>query len=259
MKNSTLTSLGLLILIPIFFGSCKKEDSSSPPKTNNEIALIKEIKYYSGGTLYITNKFVYDTQNRLILVTETSSGSGTSASSFWFHYSPGIVETNLYSTSNLTAMTNYYLNDQGYAISIRIRGISSSGDTTDEATISNMEYSQDGFLTKIFTYNTMADTIPVITNTYTITDGNIISETIDHTGVGSTTYRYAYIPESVNTTGNSNYGMAFMGKSNKNLIQYQVKENSTDTFYYFYEYDSFKRVIKESIPLNDTYRVYLYY
>jgi hypothetical protein len=85
--------------------------------------------------------------------------------------------------------------------------------------------------------------------TFGYLDGNKI-----HESHNSSTINYSFNNDKVNTIGQENYGIAYLGKQNKNLIRSYV-DPSGITVTYSYEFDSKNRVIKER---NGGYKTYNY-
>ena len=86
---------------------------------------------------------------------------------------------------------------------------------------------------------------------YTITSGNTTSsaDRNDKYGIlGTDINKYQFILDKINTIGNENRGLAFLGKSDKNLLEKWTTHRGANV-YFEYEFDSKGRVTKP-IELN---------
>jgi hypothetical protein len=141
----------------------------------------------------------------------------------------------------------YILNSSGYPSKKYIQ--SSTGDYTDSI---SMTYDSDGYIlsssTISFGYTSKY--------TFTWSNGNLISKQ-DSTGLNFE--RYTYYTDKINTVGNENKGMFFLGMKSKNLVK-NYSGSIGGSIDHSYEFDTRNRVKKETaIGANTNISTYTYY
>lgn len=212
MKNAICFSIALLTVG--IFSSCEEETVDA---INGKVASMA-----SDGT---NTSLEYDDQGRLTSYTQTGGGNTYQVT---IQYGSGTVTwTESFTDSSGTASgtTIYSLNGQGYAVS-------DNGGTT-------YTYDSDGHL--------LSETSSSSSVEYTWSGGNQVSNVnSDSTGAAQYTQTKTYLADKEDYR---DFGMAFLGKQSKNLIN-TVTDNYGATTYnatYTYEYDSKGRVSKETV------------
>jgi hypothetical protein len=235
------TSFSLLIYYSLPFililSSCQKVNTAPVSGGHMMPARVKQIDYYEGERHCVSKLFTYDGQDRIASLTENFTGEKDTTIVHWFHYFQGRIETNLCASILENCISTYYLNGKGYADSMGMRVVCNRGDTTPERIIERMEYSAEGYLTKLTTFLLRNDTTPDFIYTYDISEGNISRLTIEEVNFMQNTYIFDYLAGSINTIGNNSIGQEFMGKSNSNLVLLRTQLECNDTIRYNYEFD----------------------
>lgn len=217
----------ILSFFSIIIFSCKKDKNNY---NNNVVPSIPKISTvtYKSGTTSSTNIFSYNSNGTLNILTE-SDGSYTK-----YEYAGTKIAVKSYNNSGILTKTDTLtLNSSGLAVNYS----SSNSYTT-------YEYDVNGYLKKElkYNYNVLTDS-----TLYKILDGN--TTTISLNGIQQPynyLVEYQFLTDKVNTIGNENGGITFLGKQNFNLPQsYTVSGSMQYSMVYTYEYDSKGRVYKQ--------------
>jgi hypothetical protein len=223
--------LSIAILALVIVG-CKKDaiNPSSSSSASGSSKILKETSYSLINDTIISDSsvttYAYDSKGRLISQSNdgyTSNYNYVSASLLT------IISKSTYNDStNYSEKINVILDSKGYATKYY--------NDLDKDTMV-LYYSPDGFLkgndNQIFE----------------VKDGNVIKQS-------NATFEY-YL-DKINTIGNSNKGIYFIGKDSKNLVKSEKYTSSSPNggssiseYSYTYEFDSKKRVVKSTrTPIN---------
>lgn len=242
MKTSTVF-FALLILF-IAFSACKKtlEDEIKYPGTR-----IKKTSLYYQGNKTVETNYQYDATGRVIK--ESVSDNQT----IEYSYLPGkvIMKAYLpYHTGEIPTST-MLLNDKGMQ--------------TSNLPSTTILYDEDGYLLEM---TLLVNNIPN-SHTFKIENGNTVMWTLrtgNHLENIAYDHIYEFLPNSTNTIGYENMGMAFNGKQDVNLVSKETivthhsGGTSKSTINYLYELDAKNRVVKKStVEEPDNYTLYTYY
>ncbi len=198
----------------IFLTACSKEDDKVEPDYSKVYKLKKVI---SQGQYYLTDNYEYDSTGRIERFISTT---------------PGGNDTILYTYTDSTLVT--VITSGAYCpvpdtsiLFLDKRGLVITRDHIGHNSISRYSYDEAGYciLIRYFSYeaDTSDITQAVTTWTFIYHDGNMIKETASY----GYSKEFSYYEDKVNTFGNHNKGMPYMGKSSKNL---EKIGNVTDTF-----------------------------
>lgn len=228
-KAILLMMLGLMVSI----SGCNKEKEEEITITPK----IKTITFYKNGQQISQQSFEYDLSGRLI----KRSFSGGDWLSYSYNQS-AVIENHYISQIQKALPDTFLLNDKGLAIS------------EDHGT-STMEYDADGYLIR---KNEL--TAERYTFLYEIKNGNRVKGSM----IADNNYMTlrvmqtnTFLPNSTNTTGNENMGIAFLGKQDKELVS-TIEYSQGSPLNLEYEYDSGNRVSKCNFS-DGTSKVYTYY
>ncbi|MES2621074.1 MAG: hypothetical protein V4615_09490 [Bacteroidota bacterium] len=217
-----ITLFGFIFLI----GGCKKDKDDEGLTT---IYKLKTHSQTSGGTTS-TRTYYYDSLGRVDSIWVFIENTITSSPRFTY-YTDSIVER-----VNDIFTATYYLTN-GYATSRIGRtpwGVGSSITYT---------YDAEGHL---LSQNAAT--------TFGWGGGNMINESRD----GAVTHYYNYSPNSVNTIGNRNKGMSFLGIESRNLVNTITSATSNLSHHVSYTFDSQNRVAEARTDtfLHETFTYY---
>jgi hypothetical protein len=224
--------LSATVLAMVFVG-CKKEDTNKTNTTSNSVAstpkILKEYEYNILNDSIILDSSIitysYDNKGRLATKKEDN-----------YTESYTYVSANLINVSRLYYKNDVSIDSWEYSIILDSKGLAIKHYVSEKDTLF-LYFTPEGFLKG----NKNGNVLEVL-------DGNVLKE-------GTTTYEY-YL-DKINTIGNDNRGMSFMGKDSKNLVK-TVKytgttvntvnemKRSTSDYSYTYEFDSKNRVVKST-------------
>lgn len=215
-KNQTYTPIAVLFMLLFAFNGCKKD--------KDEELVSARVKTHSLTNLQsgyaLSETYSYDAQGRVTLI----------------DYSNGIREEYTYAANQVTVtisdtsstplfVTNYSLDSKGLAES------SSDGRT--------FEYNAEGYLVK---ENLGVDSFVY----YNYINGNLAART--RLGPGGIILDYSFRTYTADNLELRDYGLAFRGKSNRNLVQTMQFSGFID--FHTYEFDTKGRVSKETVTTN---------
>lgn len=249
------------LFIILVLSSCTKDHSESPV-FNDSIAKIQTITEYFNGIKERVTIFTYDTSSRLAKVLYYESYNNLQYFDTVIYNGTAITITTYDNSRRLLEIENYTLNSDRLAILMT--------DTLGPQEKS-LRHSTGTFLiqeleSNIYGYDNFGyQNLLVSTNEYGGTHrydmaysaGNLISsiyqymanDTVIQNGI--TTFNY--FTDKLNTIGNLNHGISFLGKQNSNLLLSisDLEWSSADTVRtitnYRYEFDSKNRVSKQYI------------
>ena len=228
MRKIILTTA---ILAMVFVG-CKKDDVSPTNSTSTSVSstpkILKEYEYNILNDSIILDSSIitysYDDKGRLATKKEDN-----------YTESYTYLSANLIKVSILYFKNDVSIDSEEYSIMLDSKGLAVKHYIFEKDTLF-LYFSPEGFFK-----NKSGNLIEVL-------DGNVLKE-------GTTTYEY-YL-DKINTIGNDNRGMPFMGKDSKNLVKtvkytgttvntVSKRKRSTSDYSYTYEFDSKNRVIKST-------------
>lgn len=241
----------ILIISPLFgialsgilLTACSKEKEELVEPDYSILHKLKKVIIEGRNSLhidyYLTYNYEYDSAGRIVRYVYTTPGGNDTTT---YIYTDSTLVTSIrrgaYNTNPLISVFN--LNSDGLAI------------TKNEITnkiIHRYSYDEDTHcvLKRSFSYgvDTSDISLPGLTETYLYINGNKVKYT--HNGYLE---EFSYYKDKINTLGNYNIGMTFMGKSSKNL---QKVEDVTDAF------DEENRLIKRTSQNYNNYEAYEYY
>ena len=227
--------LSATVLVMVFVG-CKKEDTNKTNTTSNSVVstpkILKEYEYNILNDSIILDSSIitysYDNKGRLATKKEDN-----------YTESYTYVSANLINVSRLHYKNDVSIDSWEYSIILDSKGLAIKHYVSEKDTLF-LYFTPEGFLKG----NKNSNVLEVL-------DGNVLKVGKEET----TTYEY-YL-DKINTIGNDNRGMSFMGKDSKNLVK-TVKytgttvntvskmKRSTSDYSYTYEFDSKNRVVKST-------------
>lgn len=212
--------LSILFFLLAAFIACDKPDDEPIVQP---IPKIKQMIFYLNDSVTGTKTFEYDLQGRLIKATGSDGYSET------YIHGPGKVTREIvYPFNNETDISHFILNAQGLATNA-----------------DGYEYNQQGYLTR---WNTRSEF------KYTISNGNTVALEIwtDNHGTAQLSYfyNYTFLTDRLNTIGNANTGITWLGTQDKNLVSREIYNDPIRSielsFSYTYEFDAQNRVAKSA-------------
>lgn len=246
MKNlfAFITILFIACLLTFTY-SCKKTNNNAqagPYVPNISYPKIDyEIDSVNGDTIY----FFYNSQGNLIKEKYTNIYVD-------LVYTTNKVNVNVYENYSLTYTYEYFLNSSGLATTAIETSLNKSETNNNNLHFINNNVLKNTTDTTYYYYNSYGYLISAKYGTelynYTYLNGNLTTEISPY---DTTTYQY--FDGKLNTVGNNNIGVNFLGKQNKNLLKTTIYYNSGQpyqTVNYNYEYDINGRVKTEIINSN---------
>lgn len=239
--NKKVLFLALLSLTITFSACNKDEEEESNPAFS--IPRIKSMTTVDKDGLISMNSFEYDNLGRL---TKQTQYDGEYKSYDTYSYEPNKI-TFFWNSDNGLKLPDYYL--------LNAKGL------VTEHLWGSAVYSEAGYLVQYLAK------IDSMLTTNTITDGNTVKSIQFRKATDKKTTTTYTFNTKINTIGNENKGMAWMGKQDVNLC---IKEHisihdqqqiSEETYNYSYEIDKHNRVIKKTgISENhEFFTTYTYY
>jgi hypothetical protein len=244
-RNRSILSIFIIVLV-VF--ACKKESDNN--NIDPSTSLIKTIiEKNSAGDVISRIEYQYDGQRR-ILIQKYYFPSDSANATFSYEYLPSVVVEKMFRDDTiLTNKSVYYLNGEGLATQASHVAYHNY---PDSVTIPNSiyEYDSKGYMIKNITFS--HDSSVYKSLTWQIAEGNITSYVYNIPGIGiNATETYFYNPGSINSVGNNNKGMMFLGKSNTNLVDSSVLTQAyMKTAKFIYTFDSNNRVSKTTVSGN---------
>jgi hypothetical protein len=239
-----LFSVLLMILLTV---SCKK-NSDDKISIDPSTSLIKTIiQKNTSGVIFLRKDFQYDNQGRIISQRVTNPEDSDIFISKYEYLPSMVISKEVLNDTILKTKTVYYLNYLGLATEVAYVAYLSNGDSiTGPNSIYN--YNSEGYLTEMKVF--LQDSSLGRSYTSQINDGNVSSLVlyVPSWSPDVITETYTYIPNSISSVGNSNMGMSFLGKSNKNLIGATILTSSVvNTAVFTYTFDIYNRVLTTTI------------
>jgi hypothetical protein len=236
-----------VLLVILVFASCKKksdETISIDPSTS----LIKTIiQKNTSGVVFLRRDYQYDNQRRIISQ-KLSYPEDSAEFTYKYEYLPSLVIVKfLLNDTILKNKSIYHLNILGLATEVTHFAYFTNLDSITGPN-SLYQYNSEGYMTEMKDFNKDSS----LSQSYTsqIIGWNVSSLVLYRPSWGPDviTETYTYIPNSINSAGNSNMGMPFLGKSNTNLIEASVLTSAVvKTATFTYSYDTFNRVLTTKI------------
>jgi hypothetical protein len=186
-----------IAIISIAFSACKKKNDETPAVPKLKTSIIPDVLNAEVDTA----TYSYNSDGTVLQIA-TPAGA-----KHLFSYNGNMVTDISYDNAGGVSETStYYLNTQGMADSM-VEGISSYR--------YRYIYDVNGFKTIQKFYGPSNSLAGIINYT---NDGSNISDVYYVDGVGNvtTTFHYTFYTDKLNTVGNANKGMSFLGKSSKN-------------------------------------------
>jgi len=240
----TLTSC--LLVISIIFCSCKKNHD---PVINVPL-ISRTINSFPNDPERDTSLFNYDNQGRNTDIT-------TNTQHTVMEYNGSTVTSKTYYVDNvLEYVETYTLNVQNLAVSYACTD--ASGSNYSLAGMGDHEkyfYNDQGQRTKTISYNGLQ-----VDTTLDFYENNNLTMVVLHVhnpGTPQDTSNYEYYTDQLNTIGQQNYGITFLGSSSKNLMK--IMTDQMGTYKMAYEFDSQNRVTKQTISENGVNTAYIEY
>jgi hypothetical protein len=240
MKNAIL----FLFLSSILIWSCKKNETNKTTPLNLSVSLIKGMSFYDSiGNFIQSQSMEYNSQGRILLVKSYYPKHYDTIKIQYEYYSDRVIESHFDTNNILTYKYIYELNELGLAKSRTNVSYKSNTDSVVNLA-ETYEYNSDGFM--IESYYLPDDSLHWFKMNFQISGSNIFSNQYsDKYGSGPLRI-FTYYPNSVNTIGNYNQGITWLGKSSKELIKSSAYNSSTpDSLHNIYTFDSQNRVIIE--------------
>jgi len=269
-------SLFILLTGVFIFSSCNKGNTDSP-YANDSIPKIQKIAEFYNGSKQRETSFTYDSNARLIKVLYNEIYSSEQFYDSLSYTSTTVTRTTYNRNHKFMEQEVFTLNSKHLAVVMT--------DTLGEEKKSARLHFKYGSLeneSNIYVYDLDGyQTLEITSNEFggihrfekTFANGNLVSSIYQYMANdtvilnGNSYFNYF---DNLNTIGNQNRGIFFLGKQNTNLISSLTDQrwHSTDTLHlttsYRYEYDSRKRVVKQFISPNQgenddvTYLEYTY-
>lgn len=225
----------LLMTGSAFLFSCSK-DSDGPDLDSSKVYLIKtEFKHHKFGYT-LRNEFSYDSLGRILSLIQVYPDNNNDTARYTYINSMSVIVVhNSYDTVMLQLDQN---------------GLMVLETSMHEKWYTRYKYNVDDHCSMIRYYRDKTDTSEVATPYKTILYQYKLGNLVTESNWSGELIHYQYYADKINTIGNLNKGMAFKGKSSKNLTKF---DDSYDSF------DSLGR-LKFRYVKNDTWRYnYEYY
>ena len=225
-KLITIFTAGISLLL----FSCNKSDTIDNPSGGSNT--MSKIKTWSGSNGIAT--YTYDAGGRCQQVTYSDGSKNT------YEYTTGKVIQKNFNTAGVNIVTYVYdLDTDG----LKIKESRSSDVTFSEVAI----YNTDKQIVKFIVHQNGK----VFSGDYFYSNGNCDSVRFSTNGVWYSSAIKTYYTSKPNSLTYDTEGIAFMGKSNKNLLkteQYKYSDGTTaDISTYAYEFDEKGRVGKQTL------------
>jgi hypothetical protein len=240
----------VLLFTAITITSCKKESAN---RLHTNIKLLRQTTTVFGGDTLSDGTYSYDDQGRVVHILFWDSTYSI------YHYGDKTVDMIHYARFGKPYTHSIYtLNSDGLAISSIDTGFSYkakpgmtgslSPSGLNQAWTETFEYDVNGFLIK--EVQTMSWGVSY-TQVFTVSGGNTTHLSYQ-VSAGLSTYDYQFIPGSVNTIGQENFGIFYEGRQNTGLILSETINHNdggiaTVTRNYTYEFDNKNRVTKKTV------------
>ena len=252
--NSKVLLIALLGLLTAF-SACNTKQEEDIYQPILPIPLIKTMTVYDfeGGTT--VSSFEYDELNRIIYYNENGQYFED------YHYindSVIVKETHFgvpQSEDEFRMIDSLYLSEESLCYARRTLRDDMYGQYDPSLTIErSFEYNSENYLVKSTLVNMNLDEISEIM------DGNTVKRSYSNSY-----FEYEFLPATANTIGHENMGKPWMGKQDKNLVSKQSgfseynEGQEPPHMDYAYEFDSQRRVSKQTIVNSGTYTVFTYY
>lgn len=232
----------LLLLSFAIIWSCKKNESNNSTSSNPSVYLMKGMSFYDSiGNFIMSQSMEYNSQSQIVLMKSYYPKQYDTILT-WYEYNSSRVIERHYDTNNVLKYKYIYeLNGLGLASSRTYVNYLSSGDSSVTLDATYI-YNSDGFMIESKFHP--IDTLHWFKINYQISEGNIFSQLYsDNYGSGSLNV-FTFFPNTINTIGNFNAGITWLGKSNQELIKTSANKALTpDSMFYNYTVDSQSRVI----------------
>lgn len=226
-------SIAVITLALLVMGSCKKEEEAP------EVAKVKQsigISFTWGVT--DTANYTYDSEGR---VTDVQYGV-TGGHEVYTYSGNNIICLKYNSSGGLDQTITYIKNSQGYV------------DSLTELTTgfpdpfrTKFIYDSNGFLVTSKRYNSTNDLYLVYQHS---NDGKNLTTTYHNDGSGNlvSTTSYTYFTDKLNTIGNANMGMGFLGVSSKNVVDVRTFDDGVSSIHTNnYTYDNQGRITESNM------------
>jgi hypothetical protein len=246
--NRNQSAILILLIILLAFACKKKADDDiivDPSSSLIKTIIQKDL----AGDVINRVEYQYDNNSRITfqkLFYPADSASFT----YKYEYFPSVVIERIF--LNDTALKNknvYFLNNEGLATEVSWVSYLSNHDSITGIN-SIYEYNSEGFMVKSTDF--LADSSIYKSLIWQIANGNVTSYVYNIPSGGiNVTETYSYISGSINSVGNNNKGLIFLGKSNKNLISSSILTSlNAQTANFTYTFDAYNRVSKLMITGN---------
>jgi YD repeat-containing protein len=216
--------LSILLLGCILLTSCKKKETPDYvtcfPNTPS-FQRITEESFYQGPDTTFRQKwaYVYDASDRVIFELTTTGGKMDTVARYTYYNDKIVMNSE-----------EYILNDRGLAISL--------------GNIKTWKYNADGYLTE--ETSKIGYTITSLFYYSCFNPEQIITLAEVGPAIRTDTTFYKYYYDKVNTIGNENHGISFLGRQNNTLLESKSKSGQVLESY-TYVFDSMNRVLWEII------------
>lgn len=256
--------IAIVFAFNLFFSSCNKDNDN---EAKLSVSLISSVSYFYNGESEGTDNYEYDTQGRIIKMTDNDGNYST------IEYSQSTVTVKDYEDGKLDYTMVFKLNS---------KGLCTSQEEGDYIAIN--EYDSDGYRKS----SVSESDDYIYTETFTVSGGNyvtIVSEdqtktksasiisldrnrksnllkklsqdfkpqnTLKSTANYLSKTDFQFYLDKTNTIEFENMGISFFGKQNKNPVKEEKRTSTydsdtyTDITTYTYEYDSKGRITKQT-------------
>ncbi|MCX6246210.1 MAG: hypothetical protein NTW10_00615 [Bacteroidetes bacterium] len=242
-----ITVFAILLLVGI--SSCKKDNNGQPLPYHGPSGFIKSITVSdTAGYVVTTSSYSYDSQSRLVQITEVVHSPTPDTLFYRFEYSPSRVTVNrmIAPDTYISEKIIYDLNPAGLAGSCTVMNFLQSQDTILEL-IESCQYDSEGYLAiKASNYYGASSQT---TASYEVVNRNYVSTTWTFPQSGTTgKNNYTYDPGHVSTIGNDNVGLPFLGKSSYNPMIKAIDDSTNiERGSCTYQYDGNNRISRITV------------
>jgi len=238
IRNRLIILLFFIVLVGF---ACKKKSDDNIAVDPSSSLIKTIIQKNPAGDVINRIEYQYDNNNR-ITIQKLVYPSDSASFTYKYEYFPSVVIERIF--LNDTALKNknvYYLNIEGLAT--EVSWVSYLPDHDSVTGINSIyDYNSEGWMIKSTDF--LSDSSIYKALTWQIADGNVSSFVYNIPGAGiNSTETYSYFPGSINSVGNKNKGLTFLGKSNTNLVSSSMLNSaSVVTANFSYMFDSYNRV-----------------